>query len=121
MGDENCTPQYHTIMEILDGSALTSLQWRHNGHDSVSNHQPHDCSPNSLLRRRSKKASKLRVTGLCAGTSPVTGEFPPQMASYAENVSIWSRHHVLLPAKQTLVLISLIILMQMDLDQLNDQ
>ena len=39
------------------------------------------------------KASKLRVTGLCAGNSPVTGEFPAQMASNAENVSIWWRHH----------------------------
>ena len=27
---------------------------------------------------------KLRLTGLCAGNSPVTGEFPAQMASYAE-------------------------------------
>ena len=35
----------------------------------------------------------LHVTGLCAGNSPVTGEFPAQMASYAENVSIWWRHH----------------------------
>ena len=44
-------------------------------------------------RLRSKKTSKLRVTGLCAGNSPGTGEFPEQMASYAENVSIWWRHH----------------------------
>ena len=43
------------------------LQWRHNGRDSVSNHQPHDCLLNRLFRRRSKKASKLRDTGLCAG------------------------------------------------------
>ena len=41
----------------------------------------------------SKKRPKLRVTGLCAGNSPVTGEFPAQMASNAENVSIWWRHH----------------------------
>ena len=47
-----------------------------------------------LFRRRSKKTSKLRVTGLCAGNSPVAGEFPAQMASNAENVSIWWRHHV---------------------------
>ena len=40
-----------------------------------------------------KNPSKLRVTGLCAGNSPVTGEFPAQMASNAENVSIWWRHH----------------------------
>ena len=30
-------------------------------------------------------------SGLCAGNSPVTGEFPAQMASNAENVSIWWR------------------------------
>ena len=65
---------------------VTSLHWRHNGLDSVSNHQPHDCLLNRLFGRRSKKTSKLRVTGLCAGTSPGTGEFPAQMTSYAENV-----------------------------------
>ena len=69
------------------------LHWRHNGHDSVSNHQPYDCLLNCLFRRRSKIISKLRVTGLCVGNSPVTGEFPAQMASNAENVSIWWRHH----------------------------
>ena len=47
-----------------------SLQWRHNDHDSVSNHQPHGCLLNRLFRRRSKKTSKLRVTGLCVGNSP---------------------------------------------------
>ena len=46
-----------------------------------------------LFMRRSKKTSKLRVAGLRAGNSPVTGEFPAQMASNAENVSIWWRHH----------------------------
>ena len=71
-----------------------SLQWRHNAHDSVSNHQPHYCLLNRLVRRKSKKTSKLRVTGLCAGNSPETDEFPAQMASNAETVSIWWRHHV---------------------------
>ena len=71
-----------------------SLQWRHNGRDSVSNHQPYDCLLNRLFRRRSKKTSNLCVTGLCAGNSPGTGEFHAQMASNAENVSIWWRHHV---------------------------
>ena len=70
-----------------------SLRWRHNGCDSVSNHQPHHCLLNRLFRRRSKKTSKFRVTGLCAGNSPGTGEFSAQMASNAENVSIWWRHH----------------------------
>ena len=71
-----------------------SLQWRHNGRHSVSNHQSHHCLLNCLFRRRSKKTSKLRITGLCAVNSPGTGEFPAQMASYAENISIWWRYHV---------------------------
>ena len=70
------------------------LQWRHNGRDGVSNHQPHDCLLNRLFRRRSKTTSKLRVTGLRGGNSPVTVEFPAQRASNAENVSIWWCHHV---------------------------
>ena len=71
-----------------------SLHWRYNGGDCVSNHQPHDCLLKRLFRRRSKKTSKLRVTGLCE-TSPGTDEFPaPQMGSTAENVYIWWRHHV---------------------------
>ena len=60
---------------------MVPLQWRHNGPDSVWNHQPHDCLLNRLFRRRSEKSSKLRVTGLCAGNPPWTGEFPAQMAS----------------------------------------
>ena len=71
-----------------------SLHWRHNGRDCVSNHQPYDCLLNRLFRRRSKKTSKLRVTGLCEGNSPVLGEFSAQMASDTENVSIWWRHHI---------------------------
>ena len=31
-----------------------------------------------------RKKSKLCVTGLCVGNSPVTGDFPAQMASNAE-------------------------------------
>ena len=73
---------------------VVSLQWRHNEHNGVSNHQPHDCLLNRLLRRRSKKISKLSVTGLCVGNSPVAGEFPAQRASSAGNVSIWWRQHV---------------------------
>ena len=71
----------------------TRLQWRHNERDSVSNHQPHDCLLNHSFRRRSEKTSKPRVTGLCEGNSPVTGEFPAKRASEAENFSIWWRHH----------------------------
>ena len=59
-------------------------QWHHTEHDDVSNHQPHQCLLSRLFGRRSKKTSKLRVTGLCAGNSPGTGEFPAQTSSNAE-------------------------------------
>ena len=72
----------------------SSLQWRHNKRDGVSNHQRLYGLLSRLFRRRSKQTSKFRVTGLCEGNSPVTGEFPSQKDSNAENVSIWWRHHV---------------------------
>ena len=69
------------------------LPWRHNGRDSISNHQPYDCLLNHLFRRRWKKTSKLRGTGLCVGNSPGTSEFPAQMACNPENVSLWLHYH----------------------------
>ena len=62
------------------------LQQSHNYHYSdvimsASNHRHCGCFLNRLFRRRSKKASKLRDTGLCVGNSSVTGEFPAQRAS----------------------------------------
>ena len=86
---------YPQCRDVREESPIAShaLQWRHNERDGVSNHQTHDCLLNCLFRRRSKKTSKLRVSGLCAGNSPMTGEFPTQRASNAVNVSIWWRHH----------------------------
>ena len=54
----------------MEDSLAQALRWCHNDHSGVSNHQPHGCLLNRLFRRRSKKTSKLRVTGLCAGKSP---------------------------------------------------
>ena len=82
-----------TICFVVGPKHCSNQVAGHNGHDSVSNHQPHACLINRLFRRRSKKTPKPRVTGLCAGNSPGNGEFPAQMASNAENVSIWWRHH----------------------------
>ena len=87
-----------------------SLQWRHNGRDSVSNHQPHGCLLGRLFRRRSKKTSKLRATGLCAGNSPGTDKFPAQMASNAETVSIWRRRHVIIDPSTNLNRLTLYVL-----------
>ena len=87
---------YHSKIFLNESFIFNSIQWRHNEHYSVSNHQPHDCLLNRLFGRRSKKISKFRVNGLCAGNSPMTGEIPAQMASKEENVSIWCRYHVVL-------------------------
>ena len=70
-----------------------TLQWRHNERDGVLNHKPHDCLRNRLFGHISKKTSKLCVTGLCEGNSPVTSEFPAKMTSNAEKVSIWWRYY----------------------------
>ena len=87
----------HLIVILSNQICVTrfSLQWRHNERDGVSYHQPQDCLLDRLFSRRSKKTLKLRVTGFCVGNSPVTDEFPAQMASNAENGSIRWRHHVL--------------------------
>ena len=66
---------------------------RHNERDGVSNHQPHYCLLNRLFRRRPKKKIKAQRHWPFWGELPVTGEFPAQRASDAENVSIWWRHH----------------------------
>ena len=72
-----------------------SLQWCHNEHDGVSNHQPHGCLLDHLFRHRSKKTSRLQDT-----PGPLWGEFngdqwiPAQMASNMEKISIWWHHHV---------------------------
>ena len=68
------TFQFNVCINHCAGDGLVNncqtLRWRHNDHDRVSNHQPHGCLLNRLFRRRSKKTSKLRVTGLCVGNSP---------------------------------------------------
>ena len=57
----------NNICSVIFRFVVVSLHWRHNDHDGVSNHQPHGCLLNRIFGRRSKKISKLRVTGLCAG------------------------------------------------------
>ena len=66
------------LMTGLAISFQVPLQWRHNERDGVSNHRRLDCLLIRLFRCRSKKTSKLRLTDLCEGNSPVTGEFPAE-------------------------------------------
>ena len=101
-----------------DWSIAISLQWRHKDHDSVSNHQPHGCLLNRLFRRRSNKASKLRVTGLCVGNSPdrwiprtkdqLRGKFFHLMTSSCEVVMIGSKQFSTHPATTKQLMISLL-------------
>ena len=105
----NCTPtrsisnKRSTHVNCLIEREHT-IQWRHNGRYGVSNHQPHDCLLNRLCMRRSIKENVKtpRHWPLC-GNSPMTGEFPAQMASNAENVSIWWRHHDLYILRQHVI------------------
>ena len=85
---------------VLCGVILVALQWRHHWRDSVWNHHATLTIVYSTVY--SKKTLKLRVTGLCAGNSPVTGEFPAQMAINAKNVSNWWRHQGFYPYLQSL-------------------
>ena len=74
---------------------IMTLHWRHNKCDVVSNQQRLDCLFKRLFRRRSKRTSRLCVTGLCECNSPVTCGFPSQRASNAEIVSVRWRHHAI--------------------------
>ena len=75
-------------------NSCESLQWRHNERDGGSIHQPHEFFYSTVYsdadqRKHQSSASLAFVRGI----HPGTGEFPEQMASNAENVSIRWHHH----------------------------
>ena len=84
IGEFITTQKWHTTI---------ALQWRNNEFYGIPNYQPHNCLLSRLFRHRSKKALKLRGTGLCKGNSPVPGEFPAQKASIAETIAMWWHHN----------------------------
>ena len=73
MKDAICETVLMLVTVEVAAALMATLQWRHNGRDDVSNHRHLDGSINRLVRCRSKKTSKLRVTGLCEGNSPHKG------------------------------------------------
>ena len=88
------TRLYHLSGILLP---LQPLQWRHDERDGVPNYHRLDHLLSHLFTRRSKKTSKLRVTGLCEGISPVPCEFPAQKGQWREKCfylmpSSWSLH-----------------------------
>ena len=77
-GKQSLNPHDNAATHKIFGNHARPLRWRHNDHDGVSYHQRFDCLLSRLFWPRSKKAWKLRVTGLCEENSPVNGEFPTQ-------------------------------------------
>ena len=70
---DECICHCHMLRLMVSKSQLkrvSTLLWRHAVRNGASNHQPHDFLLNHSFRRRSKKASKLRVTGLCVWGIP---------------------------------------------------
>ena len=93
LGDREKSCRICVPLTVTRSQQNAPLQWRHNGCDGVSNHQPRHCLLDRFFRHRSNKTLKISVTGLCEGNSPVTAELPVQKSSNAENVCIWWRHH----------------------------
>ena len=71
----------------------STLQWRHNDSECVSIAGASIVYSFVCSGEDWKETSKLRVTGLCEGNSPVSGEFPSKRASNAENDFTWWRHN----------------------------
>ena len=58
-------PDSRRKVRVTDPLLVLPLQWRHNERDGVSIRWRLDYLFNRLFKRRPKKTSKLRVTGLC--------------------------------------------------------
>ena len=101
---------YDTVMCMIHTvvSQVTNLEKKFTstveyGHYGVSNHRRVSCLRNRFSSADQKKISKLRVNGLYEGNSSVTGEFPAQRPSNGEIVSIWWRHHDVVPLITSIV------------------
>ena len=76
---DDCPGQ--TVQDRRHCTFISANSWVHNAHDGVLNHQPRNCLPNRLFKQRSRKISKLRVTGRgpvnSAHKRPVTRNMSP--------------------------------------------
>ena len=88
---------------------LWTLQGHHNERNRVSNHRRLYCLLNRLFRRKSKKKIKAPRHWPLWREFTVDGEFPEQVSSNAESVSIWWRDHVtLVSSPWMLILLALV-------------
>ena len=67
-----------------------SLQWSHNECDGASNHRLLDGLLNRLLKFKSKKTSKLRVTGFVKMNSPHKGPVTREMFPFDDAIMTMS-------------------------------
>ena len=87
---------YHKVHNMPNQFIFPSnaLQWRHYEREGISNRRRLYCLINRLFRRRSKKISKLRVTGLCEGNpvdSPHKGPVTRKMFPFDDVIMISER------------------------------
>ena len=77
-----------TCLAYYQPHPATSLQWRHNECDGLSNHRRFDCLFHAQIKENIKAPRHKPLWG------EFTGDRPTRRASNAKNVSIWWRHHM---------------------------
>ena len=58
----------------VEHSHSMPLQWRHNEHDGVSNHQPHNCLLNYIFRTDQRKHQRSAVLALLRAIPRTNGQ-----------------------------------------------
>ena len=97
-----CTWPYYASVTLRDVCSQTCCDMKNRPHysDVIIGAIPSQITSLTIVyatvysnayQRKHQSSASLAFVG---GNSPVTGEFPAQMASNAKNVSIWWRHHV---------------------------
>ena len=84
--------QFHLFQDVK--FTFFTLQGGDHDRDGVLNHRRLDCLLNRLSRRRSKKTSKLCITGLSEENTAVNSGLSAQRTRNAEYVFIQGHHHV---------------------------
>ena len=100
---------WNCLIKVMAGaipgtSQIFSLQWRHNEHNGISNHQPRYCLLKCLFRHKSKETSKLHVTeGNSLVNSPHKGPVMQKMFPF-DDIIMWKMLFVLMRKHRSLPL-----------------
>ena len=90
---DKSSPARRTMTEGQSVSLCNTLQWRHNGRVKRLKSPASRLFTQSFIQTQIKENIKAPHHWPLCGNSPGPGEFLAQMASYAENFSIWWPHH----------------------------